>query len=79
MLVSRTEALAQDLRRQDLLTRALHEQATREHRPPDPSHPVLLSSIRRVVGGVLLRAGMRHQERLRWEPPVEPAISPPPA
>ncbi len=55
MLVSRTDILAQELRRQDLLSRALHEQAMLVHRSPDSERSVVLGRGRQVVGAALAR------------------------
>ncbi len=79
MLVSQTEALAQELRRQDLLTHALREQAALDQRRPGTHNPVLPSPIRRAVGAVLIRAGTRLKGLPRLEPTVESAASTPPA
>lgn len=59
MLVSRTETLAHELRRQDLLTRALQEKTILEHRPPAPARPIVLGRGRQVVGTALICLGRR--------------------
>ncbi len=79
MLVSRTEALAQDLLRQDLLTQALRERTALDHRGPDTNRLVLPSPVRRAVGAALIRTGTRLKGRPRLEPMSEPAMSTPPA
>ena len=79
MLISRSEMLAQELRRQDLLTRARHDHACRDHQLPDPSPSVRSSPIRRVVDAALIRTGTRLRGVPRREPMGEPALSTPPA
>ncbi len=63
MLVSRTEALAHDLRRQDLLIWARHECVLLAHGCPAGDYPPLGASLRRLVGVTLIRSG----ERLRGQ------------
>lgn len=79
MLVSQMEAVAQELRRQDLLTQALREHATLDQWRPGTRTPVLPSPIQRAVGTALIRAGTRLKGLPRLEPTVESAVSTPPA
>ncbi len=73
MLVSHTEILVQDLRREDLVTGAVRERAALAHRLVATDHLPLLRPLRQVVGAVLIRAGTR----LTGVPRPEPAVSPP--
>ena len=70
MLVSRTEVLAQDLRRQDLLTQALHDRVAQDHSLPAECLRTTAAMLRQAFGTVLIRAG----ERLRR--PSTAAVAP---
>ncbi len=74
MLVSQTETLAQDLRRQDLLTRAAQARAACDHQRTSPSRPALL---RQMVGATLIQAGRRLTDVPHPEPAVEPLADAP--
>lgn len=74
MLVSRIEALAQNLLAQALL----RERPALAHRGPGTNRPVLPSPVRRAVGAALICPGMRLGRLPRLEPSVESVASTPP-
>ncbi len=66
MLLSRTEVLAHQLRRQDLLTQARHDRILLAHLHPVSESQPGTTTLRRTIGAALVQAG----ERLRG--PVVP-------
>ncbi len=61
MLVSQMDVVAQDLRRQDLLTQTRADRVTLDCSSPSGRRATVRKGVRQAVGTVLIQAGERLQ------------------